>query len=191
MNAQIEVAVSRSSETGRGSCEAREERRGQDRRPLLPRLIVSRLPSLPVAPVASTARCCHCRTAILHPLIRCTASPLIHSHSPLRYCTTSAPFSLPLSLCLSLSFIMARTKQTARKSTGGKAPRKQLATKAARKSAPATGQHNTAQHSTPHHCASLSSAHYLLPLPLPLCLSLSLRRCEEASPLPSGHGGSA
>ncbi|CAI0404077.1 unnamed protein product [Linum tenue] len=33
---------------------------------------------------------------------------------------------------------MARTKQTARKSTGGKAPRKQLATKAARKSAPAT-----------------------------------------------------
>ncbi|TKC43005.1 hypothetical protein EI555_010284 [Monodon monoceros] len=33
----------------------------------------------------------------------------------------------------------ARTKQTARKSTGGKAPRKQLATKAARKSAPSTG----------------------------------------------------
>ena len=34
---------------------------------------------------------------------------------------------------------MARTKQTARKSTGGKAPRKLLATKAARKVAPATG----------------------------------------------------
>ena len=34
---------------------------------------------------------------------------------------------------------MARTKQTARKSTGGKAPRKHLASKAARKSAPATG----------------------------------------------------
>merc|ERR1711978_321181 len=34
---------------------------------------------------------------------------------------------------------MARTKQTARKSTGGRAPRKQLATKAARKSAPSTG----------------------------------------------------
>ena len=34
---------------------------------------------------------------------------------------------------------MARTKQTARKYTIGKAPRKQLATKAARKSAPATG----------------------------------------------------
>ena len=33
----------------------------------------------------------------------------------------------------------ARTKQSARKSTGGKAPRKQLAAKAARKSAPATG----------------------------------------------------
>ena len=41
---------------------------------------------------------------------------------------------------ISYNFIdMARTKQTARKSTGGKAPRKQLATKAARKSAPATG----------------------------------------------------
>ena len=34
---------------------------------------------------------------------------------------------------------MARTKQTARKSTGGKVPRKQLATKAARKSGPAAG----------------------------------------------------
>ena len=34
---------------------------------------------------------------------------------------------------------MARTKQTARQSTGGKAPRKQLATKSARASAPATG----------------------------------------------------
>src|SRR6195952_3647905 len=34
---------------------------------------------------------------------------------------------------------MARTKQTALKLTGGKAPRKKLATKAARKSAPAIG----------------------------------------------------
>jgi histone H3 len=34
---------------------------------------------------------------------------------------------------------MARTKQTARKSTGGKAPRKQIASKAARKSTPTTG----------------------------------------------------
>nr|XP_010330359.1 histone H3.3A-like [Saimiri boliviensis boliviensis]XP_039324790.1 histone H3.3A-like [Saimiri boliviensis boliviensis] len=34
---------------------------------------------------------------------------------------------------------MARTKQTARKSTHGKAPRKQLATKATHKSAPSTG----------------------------------------------------
>ena len=34
---------------------------------------------------------------------------------------------------------MARTKQTARKSTGGKAPRKQLASKVARKSAPSSG----------------------------------------------------
>ncbi len=34
---------------------------------------------------------------------------------------------------------MARTKQTARMSTGAKAPRKQLATLAARRTAPATG----------------------------------------------------
>jgi histone H3 len=34
---------------------------------------------------------------------------------------------------------MARTKQTARKQTGTKAPRKQLGTKAARKSAPVSG----------------------------------------------------
>ena len=34
---------------------------------------------------------------------------------------------------------MARTKQTARSSTGGKAPRKQLATKAARAAAKSTG----------------------------------------------------
>jgi histone H3 len=34
---------------------------------------------------------------------------------------------------------MARMKQTAKKSTGGKAPRKQLVTKAARKSAPNAG----------------------------------------------------
>jgi len=34
---------------------------------------------------------------------------------------------------------MARTKQTARKSTGGKGPRKQLATKAARKAMPSQG----------------------------------------------------
>ena len=34
---------------------------------------------------------------------------------------------------------MARTKQIARHSTGGKAPRKQLATKAARRSAPTRG----------------------------------------------------
>ncbi|KAI7832191.1 histone H3 type 2 [Gamsiella multidivaricata] len=52
-----------------------------------------------------------------------------HSHQPRSASRTSEPDNLT----------MARTKQTARKSTGGKAPRKQLATKAARKSAPATG----------------------------------------------------
>ncbi|XP_035700163.1 uncharacterized protein LOC118432638 [Branchiostoma floridae] len=55
-----------------------------------------------------------------------------------------SPQSADYSYCRALRrrqslFDMARTKQTARKSTGGKAPRKQLATKAARKSAPATG----------------------------------------------------
>jgi len=39
---------------------------------------------------------------------------------------------------VSLSLNMARTKQTARKSTGGKAPRTQLANKAARRSGPQT-----------------------------------------------------
>ena len=34
---------------------------------------------------------------------------------------------------------MARTKQTARKSTGGKAPRKQVAAKASRKASPSSG----------------------------------------------------
>ena len=34
---------------------------------------------------------------------------------------------------------MARTKQTARKNTGGKAPRKNVASKAARKTAPSSG----------------------------------------------------
>ena len=48
-------------------------------------------------------------------------------------------YLIDFSLSLSVNVAMARTKQTARKSTGGKAPRKQLATKAARKSAPATG----------------------------------------------------
>mmetsp|Transcript_30481 Transcript_30481/g.33267 ORF Transcript_30481/g.33267 Transcript_30481/m.33267 type:complete len:139 (+) Transcript_30481:82-498(+) len=41
---------------------------------------------------------------------------------------------------------MARTKQTARKSTGGKAPRKHLATKVARKSAPTSGGVKTKAH---------------------------------------------
>jgi len=52
---------------------------------------------------------------------------------------THRPLSLLNTRCHQPLVAMARTKQTARKSTGGKAPRKQLATKAARKSAPATG----------------------------------------------------
>ena len=52
---------------------------------------------------------------------------------------TTSRQSLHEGLTTKTNSTMARTKQTARKSTGGKAPRKQLATKAARKSAPATG----------------------------------------------------
>lgn len=44
--------------------------------------------------------------------------------------------------------IMARTKQTARKSMGGKAPRKQIATKGAKKAMPATA--NTAASKKTH-----------------------------------------
>ena len=62
---------------------------------------------------------------------------------------------------------MARTKQTARKSTGGKAPRKQLATKAARKLAPATGgvKKNTqiqARNRSPERDSSLSKEYRTL-----------------------------
>lgn len=61
---------------------------------------------------------------------------------------------------------MARTKQTARKSTGGKAPRKQLATKAARKSAPTAG--GGMYH---RHCRVLTTT------------------SEEATPLQARYGG--
>ncbi|XAR54336.1 hypothetical protein NMG60_11029415 [Bertholletia excelsa] len=66
--------------------------------------------------------------------------PLLNSsREPRRLCVIVFNAFLSLVTESLLSFEMARTKQTARKSTGGKAPRKQLATKAARKSAPATG----------------------------------------------------
>ena len=75
---------------------------------------------------ASQAPQCASRTRLPH-LIRLQAAPAdarTHTHA---------------SSTNTVVVTMARTKQTARKSTGGKAPRKQLATKAARKSAPATG----------------------------------------------------
>ena len=59
--------------------------------------------------------------------------------------TPSPHFFYPLKShfkILQINFIesnMARTKQTARKSTGGKAPRRELATKTARRNQPATG----------------------------------------------------
>ncbi|XP_040159888.1 uncharacterized protein LOC120898301 [Anopheles arabiensis] len=62
-----------------------------------------------------------------------------HSSAPSQTADGGLGFSLRAQRNLRSRSEMARTKQTARKSTGGKAPRKQLATKAARKSAPATG----------------------------------------------------
>ncbi|KAH7284402.1 hypothetical protein KP509_34G053100 [Ceratopteris richardii] len=62
--------------------------------------------------------------------------------TPFRVYTKSSVFVtyiFRIAFCFYAGRSIARTKQTARKSTGGKAPRKQLATKAARKSAPATG----------------------------------------------------
>lgn len=49
------------------------------------------------------------------------------------HCTSHEKLSFHQFLSCNLHSDMARTKQTARKSTGGKAPRKDLATKAARK----------------------------------------------------------
>ena len=75
-------------------------------------------------PVQGANETCYRDPEWLAPLL-----PLLHHHASHRW--HIATFSHTVT--------MARTKQTARKSTGGKAPRKQLATKAARKSAPATG----------------------------------------------------
>ncbi|XP_074841346.1 histone H3-like [Carettochelys insculpta] len=55
---------------------------------------------------------------------------------------------------------MARTKQTACKSAGGKASRMQLATKAARKSAPATGAVKKPHHYHPATVALWEICHY-------------------------------
>ena len=64
--------------------------------------------------------------SIVKPPVEAVEGPGIESSEDEHY---------PFQICIK----MARTKQTARKSTGGKAPRKQLATKAARKSVPANG----------------------------------------------------
>ena len=87
---------------------------------------------------------CEARAAGPLPAARCCAavfhSCLARSLFRLDLCIKPSllPFVRSFS-CSQAASAMARTKQTARKSTGGKAPRKQLATKAARKSAPATG----------------------------------------------------
>ncbi|KAI8893108.1 hypothetical protein BC833DRAFT_532169 [Globomyces pollinis-pini] len=72
---------------------------------------------------------------------------------------------------------MARTKQTARHSIGGKAPRKQLAKKAPRKSAPAT-----ASLSGKGHCL-LNTINWLFPWAdfksIHLDASIDTRRIED------------
>jgi hypothetical protein len=79
---------------------------------------------------------------------------------------------------------MARTKQTARKATGGKAPRKLLATKAARKSAPAVGGVKK-----PHRYRFALS----LSLPFSPFLSLSpiAHRAHDHDDRQAGDGGAA
>ncbi|WQF81485.1 Putative histone H3/CENP-A, histone H2A/H2B/H3, histone-fold [Colletotrichum destructivum] len=75
----------------------------------------------------------------LHPLLNLLFyihSQNIHIHQPTNFINN---FKQTHQLHHHTTIAMARTKQTARKSTGGKAPRKQLASKAARKSAPSTG----------------------------------------------------
>ncbi|KAA1083776.1 histone H3.1 [Puccinia graminis f. sp. tritici] len=77
---------------------------------------------------------------IIKGVFRChSVGPSSH-HSPSHPSTPGTPH-LPTTLHPQqpTNHTMARTKQTARKSTGGKAPRKQLAAKSARKSAPTTG----------------------------------------------------
>ncbi|GER57400.1 histone H3, partial [Striga asiatica] len=83
-------------------------------------------PKIPIFPLSSSL--------YNKPHYRTHLSP----HTQILYIQSPISTYLPLRR-LSDQSTMARTKQTARKSTGGKAPRKQLATKAARKSAPATG----------------------------------------------------
>jgi hypothetical protein len=81
---------------------------------------------------------------------------------------------------------MARTKQTAKKSTGGKPPKKALATKAARKSAPASGGIKKPHRYRPGALLQPAAA---------CCLPLKLgcRDCGAAgdSPLPEEHGSAA
>lgn len=91
-----------------------------------PRLLKPRTPHLPLPPFNSQ-------------LTHSTPRPSIHH--PHRIFATFPSNSINFSHQTTHhnKVAMARTKQTARKSTGGKAPRKQLASKAARKSAPSTG----------------------------------------------------
>ena len=97
---------------------------------------------------------------VLHPA-KCSHSPRAHQHS-----VTTTTFTSPTTLA------MARTKQTARKSTGGKAPRKQLAAKSqARKTA-----------------AVSLRLHILHPSRSTVFALLGHHRwCEEASPLPAWY----
>ena len=74
----------------------------------------------------------------------CDPGRFLHSQLSLNIFLTRQTKKCPASTTkhkpiIDIDSTMARTKQTARKSTGGKAPRKTLATKAARKSAPAQG----------------------------------------------------
>ncbi|KAF1930236.1 histone-fold-containing protein, partial [Didymella exigua CBS 183.55] len=78
----------------------------------------------------------HCIACIVGASTWCTCRSLLAVVATSARHTTSLPLRITLSHIRTLQHI---TNTTAGKSTGGKAPRKQLASKAARKSAPSTG----------------------------------------------------
>ncbi|OEL29918.1 histone H3.2 [Dichanthelium oligosanthes] len=97
----------------------------------------SATPTVHLHPTAKTSPAARASQKFRNPRVPRFPHLFIYSY---KYPTSNLPAPPPPpDPTLLLPAPMARTKQTARKSTGGKAPRKQLATKAARKSAPATG----------------------------------------------------
>ncbi|XP_065073524.1 histone H3-like [Ochlerotatus camptorhynchus] len=83
-----------------------------------------------------------------------------------------------MTICAFIAYTSQPAQQTARKSTGGKAPRKQLATKAARKSAPATGGVKKPHRYRPGTVALREIRRYQKSTELPI-RKLPFQRCRE------------